>query len=90
MESTAAAQRFLARVMLKDLNVPVEQLTDDACLIADPALDSLAFAVIGSSVDRPLGVQVSAENVACCVTFGDLLATLATALDAREETGAWR
>jgi acyl carrier protein len=83
MDTTAAAQRFLAGVLLKDLNVPAEHLTDDAYLIADLALDSLAFTVIESSVVR-LGVQVDAEEAAACVTFGDLVATLATALDARD------
>jgi acyl carrier protein len=90
MDTIATAQRFLAGVLLKDLNVSAEQVTDDAYLIADLALDSLAFAVIGSSVDRRFGVQVDAEEAASCVTFGDLVATLATALDAREKTGASR
>jgi acyl carrier protein len=83
MDTTATAQSFLAGVLRKDLNVPAEQLADDANLIADLALDSLAFAVIGSSVDRRLSVQVSAEDAGSCITFGDLVATLASALDAR-------
>ncbi len=85
MDTTATAQTFLAGVLLKDLNIPAEHLTDDAYLIADLALDSLAFAAIGASVGRWFGVQVGAEEAASCVTFGDLVATLATALEARDE-----
>jgi acyl carrier protein len=78
--STSSPSQVSAEVLsiLRDeLNVDVSRVTQDARLVDDVGLDSVAFAVGMVAIEERLGVSLSEEELLNCDTVGDLQAAVA-------------
>jgi acyl carrier protein len=64
-------------ILRDDLNVDVSRVTQDARLVDDVGLDSVAFAVGMVAIEERLGVSLSEEELLNCDTVGDLQAAVA-------------
>ena len=79
MTSSSSTSTTFARVSAEvlsilrdDLNVDVSRVTQDARLVDDVGLDSVAFAVGMVAIEEHLGVVLSEEELLTCNTVGDL------------------
>jgi acyl carrier protein len=84
MTSSSSTSTTFARVSAEvlsilrdDLNVDVSRVTQDARLVDDVGLDSVAFAVGMVTIEERLGVSLSEEELLNCDTVGDLQAAVA-------------
>jgi acyl carrier protein len=84
MTSSSSTSTTFARVRAEvlsilrdDLNVDVSRVTQDARLVDDVGLDSVAFAVGMVAIEERLGVSLSEEELLNCDTVGDLQAAVA-------------
>jgi acyl carrier protein len=78
--STSTPDKVSAEVLgilRDDLNVDVSRVTQDARLVDDVGLDSVAFAVGMVAIEERLGVSLSEEELLDCDTVGDLQAAVA-------------
>jgi len=74
--STDAVSAALREILRDDLNVDLDRVTQQARLVDDVGLDSVAFAIGMVAIEDRLGVALSEEDLLSCDTVGDLEAAI--------------
>jgi acyl carrier protein len=74
--STDAISAALREILRDDLNVDLDRVTQQARLVDDVGLDSVAFAIGMVAIEDRLGVALSEEDLLSCDTVGDLEAAI--------------
>jgi long-chain acyl-CoA synthetase len=85
--ATAAPLSDVGRLVTQVANVPATQIRPDAHLSADLGLDSLARVELLGVIEEELGAYIDDAAVDANATIGDLERMVASARDAKRDTG---